>query len=148
MHMRPGIGDSFVGPYGMMKALLQQVLAGYPRGRIPNLDQSVPKRVLSNVHTMGHLLYKLVANESPESTTFCIINGISFFENGVYEEDMYTAIRQLFHVVSSANGCLKLLITSPTHSIYVPGYIQEAQTKASLHATILQMPKDIIVHGR
>ncbi|MCJ1383779.1 hypothetical protein MMC17_006893 [Xylographa soralifera] len=146
-HKTPGVGDPFVGPYGMMKALLQQVLAGYSTGRIPFLDQSVPKRALSSVHTMGHLFYRLVANEPSESTTFCVIDGISFFENSVCEEDTHTAIRQLLHAVSGANGCFKLLITSPTHSIYVPGYIKEAQTKASLHATILQMPRDI-VHGR
>lgn len=134
--------DPFLGPYGMMLALLQQFLEGYPSDSLAISHHNLRDQ-FANVQSIGRLMQILVSSEPRTSTTFCVIDGISFFENSTCEADTHEAISQLFEIASSAIGCFKLLITSPTRSMYVPQYLSSHRSQCD----VLHVPAEI-VHGR
>ena len=147
-HKTPDSTDPFLGPYGMMIALAQQFLALYRLEKLLFLDQSTAKFAAQNVQSLGDLIYKLAAN-NPSPITFCVIDGITSFENTPLEHATRTALRQLTDVVSKANGCFKLLILAPTRSTYVPETLYAAEALGSLQANqhnILHVQADL-VHG-
>lgn len=147
-HKTPDSIDPFLGPYGMMIALAQQFLALYRLDKLLFLNQSTAKFAAQNIQSLGDLLNKLAAND-PAPITFCVIDGITSFENTPLEHATRTALRQLMDVVSQANGCFKLLILAPTRSTYVPETLYAAEALGILQATqhnILHVEADL-VHG-
>lgn len=142
LHSTPYKDDPFLGPYGMMLALLQQFLEGYPSDYLAISHHNFRDQ-FANVRSIGRFMHTLVSSEPHTSTNFCVIDGISFFENSTCEADTHEAISQLFEIASSANGCFKLLITSPTRSMYVLQYLRSHRSQCD----VLDVPAEI-VHGR
>ena len=143
LHNIPYAEDTFLGPYGMMLALLQQFLEIYPLDHLSFLDRDILSHRFQDVQSIGRLMHALVSNEPRTSNTFCIIDGISFFENFSCEADTHQAIGQLLGLVSDANGCFKLLITSPTRSAFVPQHLVNFQARYD----VLDVPPNM-VQGR
>ena len=143
LHKTPYRDDPFLGPDGIMLALLQQYLESYPLDNLAFLERDVLRYQFQDIQSIGHIMHILVSNEPRTSTTFYIIDGISFFENSACEVGTRQAIYELCELVARASGCFKLLFTSPTRSMYVPQYLANGPAPYE----ILHVPSQI-VHGR
>ena len=143
LHRTPYNDDLFLGPDGMMLALLQQHLESYPLDNLAFLEQDVLRYHFQDIQSIGRLMHILVSNEPRTSMTFCIIDGVSFFETAMCEAGTRQAIYELCDLVASASGSFKLLFTSPTRSMYVPQHL----TNDPAPCEIVFVPSQI-VHGR
>ncbi|KAF4630567.1 hypothetical protein G7Y89_g7571 [Cudoniella acicularis] len=143
-HKMPSANDEFLGPYGLMKALLQQFLAIYPWDELPFLDHSAPKHALRDIQHMGKLFRKLASNSLPETMTFIIIEGVNFFENSTWEIETREAIHQLMALVDNANSCVKLLFLCPTRSMYLPAILKEAELRGDNWSGVVDVPEHLL----
>ncbi|KAI9774143.1 MAG: hypothetical protein M1840_005236 [Geoglossum simile] len=112
----------FNGPDGMMLALLQQLLSIDREDRI-SLKKSTLKKLPESNKRVRKLVGDLLIKQRSKAVTFCIIDGVSFFEIPRFEKRLKLALETLMKAVgerSKGNGVVKLLITTPESSRCVP----------------------------
>jgi hypothetical protein len=112
----------FDGPDGMMLALLQQLLSIDHADRI-SLKKSTLKKLPESNKRVHKLVGDLLIKPRRRAVTFCIIDGVSFFETPRFEKRLKLALETLMKAVGErpeGSGVVKLLITTPESSRCVP----------------------------
>ena len=116
-HLEPR--DPDFGLDGMMRSLLSQLLLSYP-----DFDLEVVRR-MRNVHyddvnDLCDIFFTLVDQLPPQTVIFCILDGITFYEDDATAcEDAVLVLQTLVDITERTreNGCaFKLLLMSPWNS--------------------------------
>jgi hypothetical protein len=131
----------FNGPNGMMQALFRQLLLINGDDYI-SLKRSTMKKLPRSNKSVRKLVRKLLTNQQQKAVTFCIIDGVSFFEIAKWEKRLRTALVSLMKAVNrpKGNGVVKLLLTTPESSRCIPRMIRPEQ--------ILSIQEDVIEGDR
>ncbi|KAH0541252.1 hypothetical protein FGG08_004257 [Glutinoglossum americanum] len=133
--------EDFNGPDGMMQALLRQLLAVNGRSYI-SLKKSTMEKLPQSDKAVRKTVRELLVRQRHQSVTFCIIDGISFFETARWEKRLKTALTSLMKAVNDpkGTGVVKLLITTPESSRCAPRIVGQER--------ILSLQKDLIEGAR
>jgi len=121
LHSRPipDSDNSDFGVAGMMRSLISQLLVAYQDFSI-QVVKGIQAADLDEVKDLCKMLFLLVAKLPRKTTVFCILDGVTRFEeNKALREESEMVVKQMVEVVdwTAANGCcFKLLLTSPGRS--------------------------------
>ncbi|KAF4455373.1 hypothetical protein FALBO_15630 [Fusarium albosuccineum] len=121
-----------LGPQGMIRSLVDQLLLQWPRHDLPDLRflegrlmQLAGERRL-DPQNLCHIFEKLIAQLGPKSPVWCIVDGISFFETSLHGwmDDLMLIIRSFLRCVTDTRGRngvgqVKFLLISPDKSTVV-----------------------------
>ncbi|KAI9775618.1 MAG: hypothetical protein M1839_001019 [Geoglossum umbratile] len=109
--------ETFSGPDGMMRALLQQLLSIASEDHI-SLKKSTLKKLPGSNKRVRKLVGDLLVKRR-RGPIFCIIDSISFFEIPRLEKRLKMALETLMKAVgdhTKGSGVVKLLVTTPQNS--------------------------------
>ena len=107
------VTDTNASPLGMMNSLLAQLLVQYPDFEISSHDLAdVSHNTLDSV---ARLFVKLVAQLPSTVILFCVIDGISLYEDQVRLAETRKVMHQLTGLLEERGGPIfKLMLTSAT----------------------------------
>jgi hypothetical protein len=111
--------DENANPMAMMNSLLAQLLMQYPDFEISGQDLAeVSRDTLDNV---VRLFRKLVGQLPPSIMLFCVVDGISLYEDPVRLEETEQVMRELTGLTEERDGpVFKLMLTSATRIKHPP----------------------------
>ncbi|KAH7385088.1 hypothetical protein BKA64DRAFT_646518 [Cadophora sp. MPI-SDFR-AT-0126] len=126
--------DSYATPLGLMNSLIAQLLLQHPDSKSSdwNLPDSSPK----TLEIAQHLFKKLVAQLEAGTMVFCIIDGISIYEDAmrlVETKDIMHGLTELAKNKDGIGPVFKLLMTSSTRIKNLPEKVAKDE--------ILNVPK-------
>ncbi|KAL9083866.1 MAG: hypothetical protein Q9165_008336 [Trypethelium subeluteriae] len=116
--------DSKASPAGIILELLGQLLAtytGFDLSEIRQLWRRVQRKKLKDVELLCSIFEALLL-QLPESTIlFCIVDGISYYEDSTRREQLAEAAKFLIEMTRSVElrATIKVLFTSPMRCIHV-----------------------------
>lgn len=111
--------DENASPLGMMNSLLAQLLMQHSNFEISSQDlASISKNTIDDVLA---LFAKLVQQLPATSMVFCIVDGISLYQNGERLEDTKVVMDKLCEMIEGEKGAIfKALFASATRTRYLP----------------------------
>jgi hypothetical protein len=105
------------GPAGVLNSLLAQLLTRYTLFDV-SLIKHLKKLESDDTKALGNLFGKLLTQLPSKKMVFCIIDGLSFYEDEERMEDCEQLLRRLISLtrrLESDGSCIfKLLLTAPT----------------------------------
>jgi hypothetical protein len=113
--------DSDATPLGLVNSLLAQLLSQYPNFEISSQD--LVNISPNTVDCVQYLFEKLVEQLEASMMVFCIIDGISLYEDAARLAETKKVMHGLTELVARYDGTgpvFKLLLTSPTRIKNVP----------------------------
>ena len=126
--------DDLNGPQGLMRSLVAFLVLSLLQNNC--ISDSAPiyfPPLQGNFDDLSfvdicQLFYHLVKLVPKPLTIYCIVDGISFYEREGWEDE-YELIMQCFSsiIANKANAPFKLLLTSPTKSLWLPNSIMPNQ---------------------
>ena len=118
-HSRPVADDSDFGVAGMMRSLISQLLISYPDFSV-DIVRGIRAANLESVQDLSKIFYLLIGRLPRNRTVFCILDGVTRFEeSNVLREESEAVVKEMMKVVNwtAEHGCcFKLLLTSPGSS--------------------------------
>ncbi|KAI1125359.1 hypothetical protein F5Y10DRAFT_247249 [Nemania abortiva] len=132
--------DPWQGPKGLLQFVIIQLLAALDARNCLSLDflykQSQIKELKAgDIDQLCRVLHELVSEFPPETTVYCIIDGIQFFYRDAYLSDLELLVRHLKAVMKDdyLKPKFKVLMTVPFRS---PGPLKKEIGKMrSIHLT-------------
>ena len=119
--------DSLSGPRGLLKTLLAQIVYTH-NFDLSFVDEYEYRQLQSNnIGALSRLLERLIQQLPTKLVLFCIIDGISFYENAEWVEEACSAMNTLNKLTMNPqlNAVFKLLVTSPLASRYIREHIPQ-----------------------
>jgi hypothetical protein len=130
------VTDPNATPLGMMNSLLAQLLLLYPDFEISHQDlTSISPNTLDSVI---QLFKKLVAQLEPSMMVFCIIDGISLYEDAARLADTRKVVHALAELGArdvAMGPTFKLMLTSPTRIKHLPERVSKEE--------VLSVPREL-----
>jgi hypothetical protein len=128
--------DSNASPLGLANSLLAQLLSQYPDFEISRQDLAdISPNTLDSVQ---YLFEKLVGQLEARMMVFCIIDGISLYEDAARLAETRKVMHGLTELVARYDGIgpvFKLLLTSPTRIKNLPERVAKDE--------VLSVPRDV-----
>lgn len=131
--------DELGGPHGMLRSLITQLILQI--SPMPNLGGLNSHEFLHDCHrhdfsALCEVLKLLIVQLPPSITTFyCLLDGVSWYEQGAWVDEMRFFIGLFRHLMERENGpSLKLLMTSSNRSIEITGLLYTEREYVSLAA--------------
>lgn len=116
--------DAEGSPLGMMRSLLAQLLVQYPDFEISKED--LAGLTHNNIDPILALFSKLISQIPYPVMVFCIIDGITLYEDPDNVEDTIQVTEDLTTLTAKKGGCaFKLLLTSSTRIRDPPAMVEE-----------------------
>lgn len=120
--------DGLTGPQGLMRSLVAYLVLSLVQNghisdsapiQIPNFQGDLDELAFKNI---CQLFYHLVELVPKETTVYCVVDGISYYERQAWRSD-YNLMMDCFGGIIANKGnalVFKLLLTSPTVSRWLP----------------------------
>ncbi|KAI0120131.1 hypothetical protein GGR51DRAFT_496441 [Nemania sp. FL0031] len=128
--------DPWQGPKGLLQFVIVQLLAALEARNCLSLDflfkQSQIKELKeSDIDQLCRVLHELISEFPPETTVYCIIDGIQFFYRDAYLSDLELLVRHLKVVIGDdyLKAKFKVMMTVPFRS---PGLLKKEVGKMRL----------------
>jgi len=123
--------DENANPMAMMNSLLAQLLTQYPDFEISGQDLAeVSRDTLENV---ARLFRKLIRQLPPSTMLFCVVDGMSLYEDSGRLEETEFVMRELTTLAEKQDGpVFKLLLTSATRIKHPPEILGQDEILAVL----------------
>lgn len=140
--------DALKGPQGLMRCLTSRLLVEL-QGKydvVPNLaflDGSCIERLqYHSVEQLCDLFCRILMQFQSNSTIYCIIDGICWFERQEMLEDLFKAVQSIHAMVDDPGkrGTLKVLLTSPFRSRHIAHSLD-------MHRKITLQPEPLLLAG-
>ncbi|KAI1413039.1 hypothetical protein F5Y13DRAFT_179850 [Hypoxylon sp. FL1857] len=132
--------DGSRGPQRVMRSILAQLLVFLKNYEHLSLEFVNSRRYQhglehQNMGTLCTSFWELV-NQLSQTTVFCIIDGVSLYEQKEWKEDLESLIRELDAIVHDdmLRPRLKILLTCPIRATYI-GQVVDPQKFISLRAS-------------
>ncbi|KAJ8120222.1 hypothetical protein O1611_g10421 [Lasiodiplodia mahajangana] len=116
--------DPWQGPRGLLQFVIIQLLAALEARNCLSLDflfkqSQIRELKESDIHQLCRVLHELVSEFPPETTVYCIIDGIQFFYRDAYLSDLELLVRHLEEVIADdyLKPKFKVMMTVPFRSI-------------------------------
>jgi hypothetical protein len=113
---RDGDEDYMPGPASVINSLLAQLLTQYKHFDIASIKH-LKSLEWHDVKAMGNILGKLINQLPGKMMVFCIIDGLSYYDDDDMAEDLEKLVKKLISLTrrgSDKNCIFKLLLTVPT----------------------------------
>jgi hypothetical protein len=113
---RDGEEDDMPGPASVINSLLAQLLTQYKHFDVASIKH-LKKLEWHDIKAMGNILGKLLTQLPSRMMVFCIIDGLSFYDDDDMVEDLEKLAKKLINLTrrgSDENCMFKLLLTVPT----------------------------------
>ncbi|KAK1701396.1 hypothetical protein BDP55DRAFT_641444 [Colletotrichum godetiae] len=114
------------GPRAMMRSLIAQLLKiqKLPAPDLGFLSESMLEACsLGDCYTLCKIFVEIIKQAPPQMTVFCIIDGISWYEQDPWKQDVYQVATAFEHLAKredlGESGPLKVLLTSPAQSMEI-----------------------------
>lgn len=128
-HLDPDSSDGLSGPIGMLRSLTTQLLLSL-KAPLPDLlvHSAGSSQLLSDIqaHTLPALceLFRILVDQIPRGfTLFCLLDGISWYEQDWWLDELRYTIGMLESIIQGPiqppSGSVKVLLTSPNRSIRI-----------------------------
>jgi hypothetical protein len=113
---RDGEEDDMPGPASVINSLLAQLLTQYKLFDVASIKR-LKDLEWHDLKAMGNILGKLLNQLPSRMMVFCIIDGLSFYDDDDMVEDLEKLVKKLISLTrrgSDENCIFKLLLTVPT----------------------------------
>lgn len=119
--------DALKGPQGLMRCLTSRLLVELQGkyGVVPNLTfldaGSIERLQYHNLEQLCDLFCRLIMQFESNTTIYCMIDGICWFERQDMLEDLFRAVQSIHAMVDDPGKrvTLKVLLTSPLRSRHI-----------------------------
>ncbi|CAG8961513.1 hypothetical protein HYFRA_00013864 [Hymenoscyphus fraxineus] len=124
--MHSGVEES-EGVQNMLAELTHQLLSSFPHFDLNFVKiRHTPSDIKShNLDVLCHIFSGLVHQLPEDQITFCVIDGITFYEYGKHNPDFREVVSMLVDLAENCSTVFKLLITSSTKSISIDNLIDK-----------------------
>lgn len=97
--------DPLQGPLGMMKALLNQLLQQSADVKLPSLNHRITEQLSRSNDIQDFCdVFRAIVLDMPPTIIFCVIDGLSIFDNGVHSSDTALVVKFMRHLIAELNS--------------------------------------------